>query len=234
MTIIEIAGVRVGIKNRYKHIERLCRDYIVEGEPEFVVSADEADIEKERASSCEDFSPGYLESTALYRKIAEVLWRYDAFVLHGAVIAVDGAAYAFLARSGVGKTTHTRLWLDMLGERAGYVNGDKPVIRIIDGKPYAYGTPWRGKEGYGENIAVPLSGIALLRRGEVNTAAPVAVGDAVTPFLSQIYLPKAAGGAVRVLALADTVLSSVKLIEVYCNIEPDAPIPPAREFGIKI
>ena len=52
------------------------------------------------------------------------------------VIKVDNDAYAFCAKSGTGKTTHTKLWMQLLGDRMSYINGDKPLIRIIDDQIY--------------------------------------------------------------------------------------------------
>lgn len=233
MLTIEIAGLAVGIDNRFTHIERLARDYITDKEPQFVVSVTDEERRAEASRSSEEFSDGYLESTVAYRKIAEELPRYDAFVFHGAVIAVDGVGYAFTARSGVGKTTHTRLWLSRFGNRAEYVNGDKPIIRFIDGTPYAFGTPWRGKEGYGRNMSAALSGIALLARGEINRAERIDAEGAVTQLLSQMYIPKNADMARRSLVLLNRLIGSADIIGLECNMEPDAPIAAAKAFGIE-
>lgn len=234
MLTVDIAGLIIGIDNKHRHVERLARDYVTDGTPVFTVSASDEDIEREREASSENFSVGYLESTVIYRKIAERLPDYDAFVFHGAVVTLDGLGYAFTARSGVGKTTHTGLWLRLFGDRAFYVNGDKPIIRIVDGLPRAFGTPWMGKEGLGKNISVPLCGIAHLKRGEHNVAREVSSDDLSSILLSQTFIPKDAKMARRTLLVLNTVVSSVKLIELKCNMEPDAPLASARAFGIDV
>ena len=235
MLLLSIADITVGVENRYKHIERISRDYTVDsGAPLFTVSASDEDIARERGNLDEDFHDAFLESTVIHRKIADQLWRYDAFLFHGAVLAVDGGAYAFTAPSGTGKTTHTRLWLELLGERAEYLNGDKPIIRFIDGVPYAYGTPWLGKEGYGSNISAPLLGIARLARGKENSARGVSFDDISSILLSQIYIPRAPMAAARTLALVGRLSEGVKLIELECNMEKDAAVTSAAAFGIKV
>ena len=234
MLTIKVAEIPVGIDNRFRHIEWLSRDYLTDEEPHFTVSATPEELIREQSFTEEKFSDGYLESTVIYRKIAEQLAGYDAFVFHGAVLSVDGRAYAFTARSGVGKTTHTRLWLERFGERAFYLNGDKPIIRFIDGTPYAYGTPWRGKESYGTNASAPLCGIAFLERGAENKAESVDPDLVSTTLLSQMYIPRSGASAAKVLSMCSKLLDSVKLIRLECNMEPDAPIAPARAFGIKI
>ena len=222
MITIKIAGIPIGIDNRYEYVRNLAAEYLTDDEPSFTVSATDGELDEERARSEMEFGNGYLESIVAYRKIAEMLPRYDAFVFHGAVLNHGGLAYAFTARSGVGKTTHTRLWINEFGDNTHYLNGDKPVIRIIDGQPYASGTPWRGKEKYGVNEVASLQGIALLERGERNAAAPIDATIGMLRLMSQIYLPADKEALRLTMKLADRVIRSVRLIELKCNMDPEA------------
>ena len=67
----------------------------------------------------------------MYRKIAEVMPKYDTFMIHGSAVAVDWESYLFIAKSGTGKSTHTKLWLEFLGSQALIVNDDKPFIEML-------------------------------------------------------------------------------------------------------
>lgn len=233
MLTIMIAGIPVGIDDRFGYIRWLVRDYLTDKAPDFIVSATPEELAKERSANDFPCSDGYLEGIVIYRKIAERLPGYDAFVFHGSVIALDGSGYAFTARSGVGKTTHTRLWLERFEGRAHYVNGDKPIIRFIGGTPYAFGTPWMGKENYGTNESVPLCGIAFLERAQNNSATEVDCDSVSSEMLTQMYIPRENPAmALCALSLCDRVLSSVRLIRLKCNMEPDAPLASARAFGI--
>ena len=89
-------------------------------------------------------------------------------MLHASAVAYEGRAYLFSGPCGMGKSTHTRLWQQVLGEKAIVFNDDKPALRLIDGKWYAYGTPWCGKDGINVNMKAPLGGICFLKRGEQN------------------------------------------------------------------
>lgn len=222
MITVKIADLPIGINNRYQYIVSLAADYITDEAPLFTVSVNDDEIERERLESGEDFSSGYLESIVTYRKIAEILPSYDAFVFHGAVLNYEGTAYAFTAKSGTGKTTHTRLWLSEFGEKVHYLNGDKPIIRFINGMPYACGTPWRGKEGYGINERAPLCGIILLERAEKNSARKIESQMGILRLVTQIYLPKNPEAAKLTMRLADRVLDTVSFIELGCNMEPEA------------
>ena len=223
MITIKIADLPIGVDNRFEHIKIQARDYLTDLEPLFTVSVSDEDIDCERTSSGTDYPSGYYESIITYRKIADKLYEYDGFLFHGCVIELDGRAYIITASSGVGKTTHTRLWLSEFGTEVSIINGDKPTVRIIDGIAYACGTPWQGKEGYGKNTMKPIAGIAFLARGEKNRANEISPSDAVTRFMSQIYLPRKNPIALtKTMLLADKVIRNVKLVELECNMESEA------------
>jgi hypothetical protein len=115
MIVIKLAELPIGIDNRFSYMESYVSDYLTDEEPLFTVAVTDEDLEREAAASEREYSRGYLEFIAAYRKIAERIAEYDAVVFHGAVLSYRGRAYAFTARSGVGKTTHTRLWISTLG-----------------------------------------------------------------------------------------------------------------------
>ena len=223
MTVIKIAGLNIGIDNRYPPLELQVRDYITNEAPLFCVSVTEAEIDGEKSFSATDRPRGYYESIVAYRKIAEKLSEYDAFLFHGSVIEYKDMAYIITANSGVGKTTHTRLWISEFSGEVDIINGDKPIVRIIDGVAYACGTPWQGKENYGKNVMRPLKGIAFLSRGEKNLASEISASEAVTRFMKQIFIPKSSPSAtVRTMRLADKVIKGVRLVSLECNMDPEA------------
>lgn len=223
MIVVKLAGLPIGIDNKHKYIEECAKDYITDEAPIFTVKATAEDIEAERDVSEASFKDDYLESICVYRKIAERLPEYDAVVFHGAVLSHGGRAYAFTARSGVGKTTHTRLWISNIDD-VHYLNGDKPIIRMIDGVPYACGTPWKGKENYGVNETAPLASIAFLQRGEKNSARELQPKDAASSLMKQIYIPRSPRAAALTMRVANAIISSVRLVELRCNMDPEAAI----------
>ena len=223
MTVIKIAGIPIGLECRFAYTEGYVKDYVTDEEPIFTVSASDAEIEREYEISGIRIPPEYAENVVMYRKIAERLSDFDAIVFHGAVLEYGGVAYAVTAHSGVGKTTHTRIWLSEFGDEVKILNGDKPILRLIDGKPYACSTPWMGKEGYGYNAIRSLGGIAFLARGIENKSRKIAPSDAVMRFMNQVYLSK---GNILTLTksmrVVDGILSLTPLYELECNMQPDA------------
>ncbi len=223
MVTIRIAELNIGIRYKYQFTYDYVKEYITEQSPDFIVEATEKDLENE-LSLAEDYLPNeYLEYAAIYRKIADKITEYEGAVFHGAVLEVDGKAYLITARSGVGKTTHLHLWQKRYGDKVDIVNGDKPVLRVINGKIYACGTPWRGKEGYGKMVNRCLFGIAFLERAEKNSYSALSPSEAAVRFMGQIYMNRNDSAVIlRTLRLSDKILSSVSLFEFKCNMDISA------------
>ena len=220
---LSLAGINVEAATRLEFVERLTADYRSESEGvDLSVEVTDEDIKNEAEASEIRYGAGYLESIALYRKIAEKLPYFDAVVFHGAVIAYKGRAYAFTARSGVGKTTHIRLWLERFGDDVHILNGDKPILRVIDGVVYAAGTPWRGKEGYGIPEMLPLEAVAFINRAEEPRAERITTSEALTRFASQVYIPNEPRAALASLSVLNKIISGVKLYDVWANMKPES------------
>ncbi len=222
MFVIKLADLPIGIDTKYSYTERISKDYITEETPIFTVSANESEIEEERKNVPSEMSDGYLESIVICRKISNELPKYDATLFHCASFRKDGRAYAVTAESGTGKTTHMRLWLNEFNG-VEIINGDKPILRIIDGKPYLYGSPWQGKENYGQNTRSALNGIAFLKRGAVNKAYPATEKEALLFLTSQIhFVRETPSDFIKMAGILNAVIKNVKLYNIECNMEAEA------------
>ena len=214
------ADVRVGVESVHAAVHGLCADYAADGPTAFTVRTVQRDIDAERSrAERPGFSDAYLETLAVCRGIAERLPFYDAFLFHGSAVAVDGEAYLFTARSGTGKSTHTRLWRELLGARAVMVNDDKPWVRITGERAVVYGSPWDGKHHLSRNIAVPLRAVCILERAAENTIRPVSGTEALATLLQQIYRPADPSALERTLELIDRLCGRVSLYRLGCNMD---------------
>lgn len=92
---------------------------------------------------------------------------YETLLVHASVIENNGGGYMFLGRSGTGKSTHTRLWLENI-EGSTLLNDDNPIIRIMDGEIYVYGSPWSGKTPCYINRRLPLKSVVRLSQAPYN------------------------------------------------------------------
>lgn len=228
-----IADIVIRIESIYRRVHRLCEAYrCLEDSPDFTAQITQADIDFERKCS-EEYdlhlkrpvhfhAENYLEELAVYRKISEKMPAFDTVLMHGSCIAADGEAYLFSAKSGTGKSTHTRLWREMLGDRAIMINDDKPLIRVTEGQAVIFGTPWDGKHHLSTNTSAPLKAICFLERAEKNSICRISAAEAYPLLLQQIYLPIDGKAAVKTLALADKLTASVDLWRLRCNMEPEA------------
>lgn len=222
MVRLLLAGIPVQFDNRYPNLEHLCRGFETELPPELTIRVCDEDLEDERGKQTGAFSDGYLETVCCYRKAANALLDRDIFVMHGSVVELDGKGYAFLAPSGVGKTTQTRLWQQHFGERLRVINGDKPLIRMEPEGFRAYGTPWRGKENLGCNASVPLKAIFFLNRSDTPSAVPAGHEQVVERLFRQLLLPKAPERMIHLLDMADRLVRTTDFYILNCNTTEDS------------
>lgn len=96
---------------------------------------------------------------------------HGAVSVHASCVAAEGKAYMFMGRSGTGKSTHSRLWMQNV-RGAFLVNDDNPLVRFSDGICMVFGTPWSGKTPCYRNIGLPLCGIARLVQSSENVFHP--------------------------------------------------------------
>lgn len=160
-----------------------CQNYLYDG-----TSA--ADISIRRELYRRDlFAPGMKTDTIAYMESAAQFYRqlldFQGFYLHSSAVVRDGKAYLFSGHSGIGKSTHTHLWIDTFGGDTRIINDDKPALRLIDGTWYAYGTPWCGKDGINLNEKAPLAGICFLKQAPQNRIRRMKPAEAVQRMLGQ-------------------------------------------------
>ena len=220
-----LAGITVLAEYQHEYTKKLCLNYEGGGEVDFEISVTAADVEYERtvyAKESKTFSDGYLECLALYRKFATRAVDYGVLLFHGSAISFDGEAYIYTAPSGTGKSTHAHICRQVFGEeRVKYINDDKPLLRLIDGKWRVYGSPWDGKHRLSTNTDVPLSAICFLRRGETPSIRRVNKAEVLGDLFSQVYRPADEAAMKKTLVLLQS-LSETPLWEAHCNISNES------------
>ena len=146
----------------------------------------------------------------------------DGFLFHASSIAVDNKGYLFTAHSGVGKSTHAKIWKKLLGDRLTYINDDKPVIRKVGEDFFVYGTPWNGKHKLDSDKKVKIQAICMIRRSDKNFVEPLDKKDAIALFMEQSLRFNEQERTVKYLSLIDGLLSSADTFVINCNTEDDA------------
>lgn len=109
--------------------------------------------------------------------------RYDTLLVHSSVVVHDGKGYMFLGKSGTGKSTHARLWMENI-PGAYLLNDDNPVVRIMDGEARVYGSPWSGKTPCYVNESCPVGAIVQLCQAPHNRIVRFSGAKAYAALLS--------------------------------------------------
>ena len=229
---MKIAG-RVGeITSLFESTRDYCKAYLTEDAPDFTAAVTPEDLAFEqealRLEALEEgmkfrrFTDPFLDRAAIQRKFADFLFDHDTLLFHGSTVAVDGRAYLFTAACGTGKSTHTRLWRQVFGDRAVMVNDDKPFLRLTENGVLACGAPWSGKHGLDSNITVPLAGICILERGSENIIHPIAPEEARPRLLHEAHCPD--GLESRFRELVARLAEHVPLWRMECTKDPQAAI----------
>ena len=230
--VMEIAGVPVEVRPLFESTAVYCREYLTDAAPSYTVTVSREDLVREQhllnieadeeGLKRRKFSDMFLERSVIQRKVAQELLHRQTLLMHGSTVAVDGQAYLFTAACGTGKSTHTRLWREVFGERAVMVNDDKPFLKLCEGGVLAYGTPWTGKHGLGTNVCVPLKGICILKRGAENLIRRITAEDALQMLRHQCFI--ADGCEDLTWSMVDKLMGSVALWEMECTKSQEAAV----------
>lgn len=114
---------------------------------------------------------------ALWIAYGLVTMAHRTVAVHTSVIQYKGRTVLFLGESGTGKSTHTRLWRENI-EGAVLLNDDSPILRIIDGKPWMYGSPWSGKTPCYKQESYPLAACVRLSQAPYNKIQRLSIPQA--------------------------------------------------------
>lgn len=141
---------------------------------------------------------------------------FDGMLLHSSALMLDGKAYLFSGQCGIGKSTHAAYWRRLLGDRVTVLNDDKPAVRIIDGVPYAFGTPWSGKHDMSENAGAPIGGVCFISRGTDNEITRLPPRVAAARIIDQSGKASSEERWGRVLSVIDRTVASVPVYLLRC------------------
>ena len=103
---------------------------------------------------------------------AQAVLPFGAVSMHASVVVSDAKAFMFMGKSGTGKSTHSRLWLENV-PGATLLNDDNPIVRLTGEGAIVYGSPWSGKTPCYKNESAPLAGVIRLRQAPANRFEPM-------------------------------------------------------------
>lgn len=210
----------------YPLLQRRCERYQVQSEHPDDISMD---VPLSRIQAFQSkYSHLTLEEAELIlfssRFSAQIL-NHNGLVLHASAIAHQGRAVLFSAPSGVGKSTHTRLWQQQFGaEQAVILNDDKPALRLLDQQCWVYGTPFSGNSDENRNQRCPLHAIVFLERSPCNSIRRLTVAEALPHCMNNLPRYRQMTNLNQIMARFNQLLPTVPVYLLSCNMEPEAAI----------
>ena len=117
----------------------------------------------------QDLYNGHALSFFLMFAYAQRSVLFGTFLLHASVVVKQGIGYAFMGKSGTGKSTHTTQWLHHFSQVT-LLNDDNPAVHICKQTKNVFisGTPWSGKTPCYKNQTVKLGALVRLAQHPVN------------------------------------------------------------------
>lgn len=147
--------------------------------------------------------------------------RRDSMILHCAYIKYRGTAILFSAPSETGKTTQAGLWEKYRGSET--VNGDRALLRRIDGRWTACGWPVCGTSEICHLEDIPIHAVAMLRQGKENYVERLSPVQAFTQLYSQITVNQWNREFVqRTVELIEDFVEHVPVWQLTCDISENA------------
>ena len=146
----------------------------------------------------------------------------NTLLIHASAIACPHYAYAFLGRSGTGKSTHSQLWLKYI-EGTSLLNDDNPVIRLHEEGAFIYGTPWSGKTPCYQNKRLPLGGIIRLSQSPENSIKRLKGASAyatIAPSVSTIKWNRLYADGIH--ATLSHLISQTEIYHLQCRPDEEA------------
>ena len=146
----------------------------------------------------------------------------DTLMIHASVTCHKGRAFVFLGKSGTGKSTHSRLWLENIPDTF-LLNDDNPAIRLVDGVPVVFGTPWSGKTPCYKNDSRPMGAYVRLEQAphnKISRLSPLQAYAALLPSCSCMRWDSGACAALH--KTVEKVILAVPGFHLECLPDADA------------
>lgn len=220
---LRVAGIDIKIKASERQ-KAYCKEYLIKKAGDDAVFADgqvPCSLEKSYDINVSTYT---IEAYRIMAQLWEKLYKFDALMLHSAAVEMGGKAYVFLGPSGIGKSTHVKFLKQCYGDKVKVINGDKPILRMIDGKPFVCGTPWCGKESWNSNVMVELGGVVIFDRPKaedgVEASSKIEKVDGIEAFdflLSQVFMPKDVAAKEHTLSLFDDIFSKAPIYHLWAT-----------------
>lgn len=219
-----IADLVTELDPRFDNTIKLAKPFEYDGERQTDIKLRVTDkyLESLMSRAAEGVAIEQMENFAFSCDFNRKVIPYQTMLVHSSALIYQDEAYLFSGDSGVGKTTHTKLWLKAFGDKVHIMNDDKPVVRLYDDHAVVYGTPFDGGSGIALNESYPLKAIIFIERGEQNSVRIPASREIIQKLYFQTAHMVDADTAEKMLHNFEKLLSLTKFYILTCNMDISA------------
>ena len=145
-----------------------------------------------------------------------VVRQFGGVFLHSSFVDLGGEALLFTAEKQVGKSTQARLWKQFRGAET--VNGDRSLLRRLDGRWCACGSPYCGTSKISKDRILPVRAIVLLSQAPLNRARPARQAEAFAALLRGCsFDPSDRESMEKFTLLAQQIAAEVPFYQLACT-----------------
>lgn len=138
--------------------------------------------------------------------------REQTLLIHASLVRNKGYGYAFIAKSGTGKSTQVSMWLRYI-PGSDLMNDDNPIIRVINDELWIFGGPWSGKTPCYRNVKAKLGAITRIDRAMQNSIEKLSPIEAFASLLPSCSSMKWDSEIYN--AICDTITKIVETTGIY-------------------
>lgn len=147
--------------------------------------------------------------------IVKLFAKFDTLILHSSFISYKDKGILFTGPSGIGKSTQADLWAKY--QKSNIVNGDRSLLKKVDGRWFGYGFPYSGSSIHCLNQSYEIKLIVALEKGNKNEITRLKGIDKLKYVYSQIAINKWDKELnIKIINLVDQLLNDVEVIRLSC------------------
>ena len=152
--------------------------------------------------------------------ISECFLHKDILTFHSCVVEHNSKGFLLAGASGVGKSTHARLWRQH--KNALILNSDRGCCYMQQQQWMAFGTPWCGTGGEQINRQVPVQALVILQQGNYNRVTPLKGQEMLLEVMPQVFAGWDSANQAKMITLLDNFLRTIPVLRLECTPDTSA------------
>ncbi len=168
-----------------------------------------------------EFNLGEYILTSIGLVFIKLILKHNGFVIHGSSISYNNNGIIFSAKSGTGKSTQVKLWMENL-ENVILVNDDTPAVTFDDDCVYLNGTPFAGTSGLNTNVKVPLKALVFIERATEPYIEKLSFKDAIPRFMDEVKKSLVSDNISLCVDYAAKLMEKVPIYLLHCNMSKES------------